>query len=486
MCAALGWEVEGGFAVLFLACTQSANIYTNSMRILMLYTPGRETPVTLPKLREMGYEVELVDSRVSQACLTNSKAHLSKSTKYQWSSIVDPLRAAWVSMLRRFANADKYTLFCESDAYPHISAAKLKEWIDSVPEDAAVVRLIRYANRKIYKENIEQGVNSEETKPSFVKMPKHIDNCEIWGTHALWVAPGRREELAAVFADYSLPVDVALGYVSYANLPLKVYSTDCPLFSQQLYGKGNTRVPTKLLVCLWIDDSVTELDTRLKLVFEMLPATSYLAITTPTNNLKRKIKSICQQISVGKNWTVQKADVTWDSNASLGVLKPDDISNEEYPMTCVLSQHVEYPLIYLREIAFCYKTLPYDHACFGMSIPSEQRKSLCGTLVVKTSKLPEIKYVRAIDLEKDLVHYDLSSWKDTFILKSSSPALLQFKDIGTGTGLAIEDKPYRRYDDILISDEDASRGAIQREEEDGAIEVEWENTGEVKIYKLED
>lgn len=482
MRAALGWEVEGGFAVLFLACTQTANIYTNSMRILMLYTPGRETPVTLPKLREMGYEVELVDSRVAQDCLTNSKAARSKAS---WGAIVDPLRAAWISMLRRFANVDKYTLFCESDAYPHVSAARMKKWIDSIPEDASVVRLIRYANRKIYKENIENNRSSEDIEPVFVPMPKILDNCEIWGTHALWVAPGEREALANIFADYKLPVDVALGYIQYADLPLNVYSTDCPLFSQHPYGKLNTTLPTRLLTCLWIDDTATDLEARLKLIFNMLPATSYLAITTSTPKLQREVQTLCRQLSSGNNWIVQQEDVKWDVNTSLGILKPDTISDADYPMTCVLSQHVEYPAIYLRDIAALYKAIPYDHSCFGVSM-RDGRKSLCGTLVVKTSKLADLRYVRAMELARDLVHYDLSSWKDTFILGSSSPALRKLDTIGTGTWAVLENRPYRRYDDILISEGDASRGVIQREEADGTIEVEWEDTGEVKTYKVED
>lgn len=421
------------------------------MRVLMLYTPGREVPRTLPQMKKMGYEVELVDSRVPLLCLKdNLDLHLSNVIGFSDNAIVKPLRAAWVTMLRRYADIDKYTIFCESDAWPHISASKLRDWIDSVPAEAHVVRWLQHSNRVLFKRLISENANFDFSPISFVKMPPLLDAPEVWGTHAMWVAPDKREALADLWAGCPFPVDVALGWAQWAKYPLSVYSTECQLFSQDLYGSRNKGTVTPLLVCMWMDDKCTNVKKRIGDLCTMLPEGSQLVLTTNTQERRDKLAAMVEKQEIKVPWSVQVKDVIWTDNTKLSELLPP---GELPPLTCVLSQHVTYPLSYLNDVSFRYKTLKYEHGSFGMLDAETGEHVYTGTLVVQTSKMSELNYSAVDALKEKILSYDMSSWTPDYKLKKVKAPRACIKGLETGVTIMIDEVPARRYDDVILHDE---------------------------------
>lgn len=469
---------RGWFAVLFLACTCIAALYTESMRVLMLYTPGREVPRTLPQMKKMGYEVELVDSRVPLLCLKdNLDLRLSNVGGFSKNSIVRPLRAAWVTMLRRHADVDKYTIFCESDAWPHISASRLRDWIDSVPIEANVVRLMQRSNRDLYKRLISENANYDFSPISFVEMPPVLDSADVWGTQAMWVAPDKREALADLWAVCSLPVDVALGWAQWSKYPLNVYSAECQLFSQDLYGSRNKGTVTPLLVCMWMDNKCTNAKAMVKDLCTMLPEGSQLVLTTNTQERRDKLVAMVEKQEIKVPWSVQVKDVIWTDNTKLSELLPP---GELPPLTCVLSQHVTYQLSYLNDISFRYKTLKYEHGSFGMIDADTGDHVYTGTLVVPTSKMAELSYSTIDVLKEKILYYDMSSWTPDYKLKKVRAPRACIKGLETGVTVAIDEVAARRYDDVILQDEGI---AYVVGETGTTIDLRWEGDAVDTAYR---
>lgn len=455
-----------------------APLYTELMRVLMLYTPDREVPKTLPQLKKMGYEVELVDGRVPLLCLKNNlELGISNVAVFSNNSIIHPLRAAWVTMLRRFADADKYTIFCEADAWPHVSASRLRDWIDSIPEDAHVVRMIRHSKRDLYKRLISEKANHDASPISFVRMIEALDTSEIWGTHAIWAAPGKREALADLWAGCSLPVDVALGWSQWSHYPLNVYSTDCQLFSQDLYGSRNKGAVTPLLVCMWMDDKCANVKNRIKDLCAMLPEGSRLVLTTNTQERSDKLSALIEKHEIKVPWSVQVKDVVWTANTKLSELLPP---GKLPALTCVLSQHVIYPLSYLSDISFRYKTLKYEHGSFGMTDAATGEHVHTGTLVVQTSKMAKLSYSTVSELKEKMLFYDMRSWTPDYKLKKVNAPRACLKGLETGVTVELDGVPARRYDDVILQEE---RVAYVVRETGTTIDLHWEGDVTSTAYK---
>ncbi|MBR2144173.1 MAG: hypothetical protein IJ956_01455, partial [Akkermansia sp.] len=168
--------------------------------------------------RDLGYEVEIYPTTQDTSCLTDtlaeeSASYINRSPESAERPHVRSLRASWIRVLTdaRYAHLQD-VIFCESDAVPLIPAEQMKSLIDQTlaenPE-TDVVRPFHYCEF--------EATPNPRTCPipvTFTRMQrnpqKDVCNPHFWGTHALYVPSASRAKVASIFADYRLPVDVAL------------------------------------------------------------------------------------------------------------------------------------------------------------------------------------------------------------------------------------------------------------------------------------
>lgn len=448
------------------------------MRVLLLFTPGRECPRSLPQFKKLGYEVELMDTRVSHACLTNDI-----DTRITWGltdlkeDYARPLRAAWVTMLNRFKDADKYTLFCEADAYPLVSADRVKDWIDAAPKDADVVRWAFHHAFRLYKDILKDKDSFETREIVYERMPREIESTLVWGTHALWVAPGKREKLARFYAGLPLPVDSALGWMSWSG-DLHIYNTkSCTLFIQHPYGEQNSEEPIPLALCLWVPAEIEDKRRIVKRILSIMPATSILCITTPD---AQELKAICKEEAGEKKWIVQKKNIEWEPGTPLKALLPKKLNQSDYPVACVLSSTTEYPDSYFDEIALRYRTVDYDTASFGLRSTEDGAAFYRGTLVCATSQLSELKYADCHKLRSYLTYYNCSSWNDEFIGNSTAPPNCI---VPTAKWVTLGDSRARLYNDSVFRTDPCEWGSIVRRTADKLV-VYWNDSQKEIAYDI--
>ena len=202
------------------------------MNVVLLLTPGRDWSAGLYEFKRLGYTVYPFESTKDTSVLTDTEEQnviRNYGAFGEHRSLVRPLRASWIKMLTdpTWSTADD-VIFCEADAYPYVSADKLREWLSQLPDDADFARLCKLFSGR---NTLASKVYSEEGKP-VNWIDYYHTSCEgTWGTHALWVSKSKRSELATLFSQYRCPVDEALLLINKQG-KLKGYRASANLFDQ--------------------------------------------------------------------------------------------------------------------------------------------------------------------------------------------------------------------------------------------------------------
>lgn len=215
------------------------------MKCIFLTTPGEQI-LGFQMARELGYEIEIYPTTQDTSSLSDSQyaesaRYINRSPESAERPHVRSLRASWIRALTdsRYAQQEDI-IFCESDAVPLIPAKQMKSLIDQAlaenPE-TDVVRPFHYCEFDVLPQT-----GSCPAQISFARMQrdpqKDVCNPHFWGTHALYVPSASRAKVASIFADYRLPVDVALNLANGQDL-LQVLVSSSNLFVQQRHSPAN-------------------------------------------------------------------------------------------------------------------------------------------------------------------------------------------------------------------------------------------------------
>lgn len=223
------------------------------MKCVLIVSPG-ENLEGASELHRMGYKIEPYPSTQDLSALTDLESE--ESARFLGSPLgsqevrphVRSLRASFVRLLRDHQYDDNDLIILgESDTCPQISSARL--------EQAMKKELAEHPETDVFRLFHCWSTNTEAAPPQegeisfedFRTGPHHAGNAYVWGTHALVVPASKREKLAAVFADYRLPTDIALE-AAHSNGELKVRVARHNLFYQ--HPRRKLAGDKKLAICL--------------------------------------------------------------------------------------------------------------------------------------------------------------------------------------------------------------------------------------------
>lgn len=439
--------------------------------MLLLFTPERECLTSLPAIRARGYDVSLVDTRVSTSSLTGALDAKVK-VRNTCNQFQNALRAAWANMLRRFANADYYTIFGESDCHPHVSADRLKEWIDMAPAKAKALRLNNVGGSQIVLNPRMKDVNLDDQAISWLPVPPSGATAPGWGTHALWVHPSARLQLAEYFEGITAATDVTLCILQKHIKDFPIYRASVKLMSQQKNGTRMSSSPVGILAVLVIKDRTTDLAACVRNLKLQVPETAKIVLSLPPE----------MQALPGTKFFVRKNEVE-----TLEDIVPGASSlKEDYPMTTFLSQDSIYPSNYLEELSTLYMTIPWDFARFGFRGMYDYEVGLHslyrGTLTVRTSALPTTKIADVTPNNRSFLFYDFGLWNDLdYMIQKAPQSAAVIAPFSFGYTIVLDGASFRVYNGYVYSSTTQQRGVITYKAAD-ELAVHWE-TSEPQRYK---
>lgn len=448
------------------------NMYNTAMRMLLLFTPGREAPVSLPQLTKRGYDVSLVNTKVPMDCLTDGWVNREGFRNRHMRDAYKRLRAAWVHMLRRFADADYYTIFGEADCFSLISSRRMKQWIDAAPSDADIIKLSGLGSKNVWYKIYEENPDFDSIPINFCRIEHAINSWWVTGTHAMWIRPSAREKLADIYANVQMPVDVVLssidkhGYLNVYRAPRNI-TTQSPYrvrANKDLHIELFRDSPPNLLVVVVVTKTDIEIECKVSKIKDMLSEGSRLVVSVHDNCDYEQ-----DDLYVRPSNCIYLADY-------LPKLTDEDIA--KYPMTVFMSLDNVYPSNYLSELSLRYQCLDFSYSQYGFS--GDPAPVYKGTLAIATASLDTTKVEDVSALNTKFMHYDLTTWSDTDKIISTNPNILSVDLFASD--LELSDGKCRVYNDYVISSANGIHGVIQHRTDD-KVSILWDDQKQEVLYK---
>lgn len=207
--------------------------YTRLMRVAMIRHEN-EPMHSKCELEEYGYEPVCFydDSEMNLLATILSPEQLAwlggRRTPAECNSFENSLRANWAHILE--AAPEDIRIFCESDAAPSFAADKIEDILAGF-DDLDGYDVVRLFFKKVQRPCDYVGADIS-LDPMQADPTRSMWTSLGYGTHALYISPGRRKRMAQAFRTTPLPVDAAIEYLA-ATGALRVGSCSCNLFYQK-------------------------------------------------------------------------------------------------------------------------------------------------------------------------------------------------------------------------------------------------------------
>lgn len=126
-------------------------------------------------------------------------------------SHVRSLRASFIQMLCHFSEEKEYlVIFGESDACPVMEANRIKTALQRELAQHPETDVFRLFHDAQWSRPTDIPKKDPIMFDDFQTGSKDANNPYVWGTHALVIPSKSRAKVARIFADYRLPIDIAL------------------------------------------------------------------------------------------------------------------------------------------------------------------------------------------------------------------------------------------------------------------------------------